>query len=100
MKAVVYKQTREVGVEVVGDPTLDAATDVVMRVTSSAICGSDLHIYEGRMGDPIGMVRGHERVGVVEEVGSSVVSVQPGDRVVVPTHICCGFCASCVQGRS
>jgi glutathione-independent formaldehyde dehydrogenase len=100
MKAVVYKQTRAVGVEVVDDPTLDAATDVVMRVTSSAICGTDLHIYEGRMGDPAGMVIGHEPVGVVEEVGSSVVSVQTGDRVVVPTHICCGFCASCVQGRS
>ena len=90
----------EVTVEEVPDAELQEPTDVLMRVTSTAICGSDLHIYEGRMGEPTGMVIGHEPLGVVEEVGSAVVNVRPGDRVVVPTHICCGFCASCVSGRS
>lgn len=100
MKAVVWRGVREVAVETVADAELEASTDVLMRVTSSAVCGTDLHIYEGRMGEPAGMVIGHEPVGVVEEVGSAVASVRPGDRVVVPTHICCGFCASCVSGRS
>ncbi len=100
MKALVWQDVRKVGVEQVPDAELEASTDVLMRVTSSAMCGSDLHIYEGRMGEPKGMVIGHEPLGVVEEVGSAVVDVQPGDRVVVPTHICCGFCASCVEGRS
>jgi glutathione-independent formaldehyde dehydrogenase len=97
---VVWKGVRELAVETVADAELEASTDALMRVTSSAMCGTDLHIYEGRMGEPAGMVIGHEPVGVVEEVGSAVTSVQPGDRVVVPTHICCGFCASCVSGRS
>jgi glutathione-independent formaldehyde dehydrogenase len=100
MKAVVYKQAREVQVENVDDASMEAATDVLMRITSTAICGTDLHIYEGRMGDAAGMVIGHEPVGLVEEVGDSVTSVEPGDRVVVPTHICCGFCARCVMGHS
>jgi glutathione-independent formaldehyde dehydrogenase len=100
MKAVVWQDVREVAVEQVPDAELEASTDVLMRVTSSAMCGSDLHIYDGRMGEPRGMVIGHEPLGVVEEVGKAVVNVQPGDRVVVPTHICCGFCASCVTGHS
>ncbi len=100
MKAVVFQKPRELTVETVADPDLETATDALIRLTSSAICGTDLHIYEGRMGEPTGMVIGHEPLGVVEEVGSSVVSVKPGDRVTVPTHICCGFCASCVSGRS
>lgn len=100
MRAVVWKSVREVAVETVADAELERATDVLLRVTSSAMCGTDLHIYEGRMGEPTDMVIGHEPVGVVEEVGSAISAVRPGDRVVVPTHICCGFCASCVAGRS
>jgi glutathione-independent formaldehyde dehydrogenase len=100
MKAVVFQKTRELTVETVADPDLDTSSDALIRLTSSAICGTDLHIYEGRMGEPTGMVIGHEPLGVVEEVGSAVVAVKPGDRVAVPTHICCGFCASCVSGRS
>jgi glutathione-independent formaldehyde dehydrogenase len=100
MKAVVFQKTRELTVETVEDPELETSTDALIRLTSSAICGTDLHIYEGRMGEPTGMVIGHEPLGVVEEVGSSVVSIKRGDRVAVPTHICCGFCASCVSGRS
>jgi len=100
MQAVVFQHPRELTVENVADPELERATDALIRITSSAICGTDLHIYEGRMGEPTGMVIGHEPLGVVEEVGSSVYAVKPGDRVTVPTHICCGFCASCVSGRS
>jgi glutathione-independent formaldehyde dehydrogenase len=100
MEAIVFQGVREVGVVSVADAELESATDALIRVTSSAVCGTDLHIYEGRMGEPTGMVIGHEPVGVVQEVGSAVVSVKPGDRVTVPTHICCGFCASCVSGRS
>jgi glutathione-independent formaldehyde dehydrogenase len=100
MKAVVFQKPRELTVETVSDPEPEHPTDALIRITSSAICSTDLHIYEGRMGEPTGMVIGHEPLGVVEEVGPSVVSVKPGDRVTVPTHICCGFCASCVSGRS
>jgi glutathione-independent formaldehyde dehydrogenase len=100
MQAVVFQKPRELTVETVADPELETVDDALIRITSSAICGTDLHIYEGRMGEPTGMVIGHEPLGVVEEVGSAVVSVKPGDRVTVPTHICCGFCASCVSGRS
>jgi glutathione-independent formaldehyde dehydrogenase len=100
MEAVVFKRTRELSIETVSDPEVRAPTDAVIRVTSSAICGTDLHIYDGRMGEPTGMVIGHEPVGVVEDVGPAVVSVKPGDRVTVPTHICCGFCASCGSGRT
>ena len=100
MKATVVRGINEVAVETVEDARIEAPTDVVLRVTSSAICGTDLHIYEGRMGDVRGMVIGHEPLGVVEEVGSAVVSVKKGDRVTVPTHICCGFCLNCVRGFS
>ncbi len=100
MKAVVVRGVDDVAVETVEDARVEAPTDILMRVTSSAICGSDLHIYEGRMGDVAGMVIGHEPLGVVEEVGPSVVSVKKGDRVTVPTHICCGFCYNCVRGDS
>ena len=91
---------RQVAVEAVADAEVEAATDALLRVTSSAICGTDLHFYDGRMGAEPGMVIGHEPLGVVEEIGSAVTSVRPGDRVVVPTHICCGFCPSCVHGYS
>jgi glutathione-independent formaldehyde dehydrogenase len=98
MKAVVVRGLREVAVENVEDARIEAPTDILLRVTSSAICGTDLHIYEGRMGDAAGMVIGHEPLGVVEEVGPAVVSIKRGDRVTVPTHICCGFCANCARG--
>src|SRR5438094_3768718 len=96
MKAVVWRGDRTLEIETVEDARLEASTDVLMRLTSTAICGTDLHIYEGRMGEVDGMVIGHEPLGVVEEVGSAVVSIRQGDRVVVPTHICCGYSASCL----
>lgn len=98
MRGVVVRGTNEVAVETVEDTRIEAPTDILLRVTSSAICGTDLHIYEGRMGDAAGMVIGHEPLGVVEEVGSSVISVKKGDRVTVAAHICCGFCYNCARG--
>jgi len=100
MRALTLMGPRQVAVEAVADAEVEAATDALLRVTSSAICGTDLHFYDGRMGAEPGMVIGHEPLGVVEEIGSAVTSVRPGDRVVVPTHICCGFCPSCVHGYS
>ncbi len=100
MKAVVLKSPRQISVESVEDAVLQKPTDALLRLTSTAICGTDLHIYEGRLGDGSPMVIGHEPLGVVEKVGSDVVNVRVGDRVTVPTHICCGFCVNCVHGFS
>ncbi len=100
MKAVVLEETRRIVVKDVKDAEMAAQTDVLLRVTSSAICGTDLHFYEGRMRGIEGGVIGHEPLGIVEEVGSAVLNVKKGDRVTVPTHICCGFCAMCVEGHS
>ena len=100
MEAVVLKSPRHIRVEFVEDAVLQKPTDALLRLTSTAICGTDLHIYEGRLGDGSPMVIGHEPLGVVEKVGSDVVNVRVGDRVTVPTHICCGFCVNCVHGFS
>jgi len=98
MKAVVYTGTRQVGVRDVEDAVLEDPADVVVRVTSSAICGTDLHMYDGRTGAEPGMVIGHEPLGVVEQAGNAVTLVKPGDRVVIPTHLFCGMCFNCVRG--
>lgn len=100
MEAVVLKSPGHISVESVEDAVLQKPTDALLRLTSTAICGTDLHIYEGRLGDGSPMVIGHEPLGVVEKVGSDVVNVRVGDRVTVPTHICCGFCVNCVHGFS
>ena len=100
MRAVIYEGTGEVAVTEVEDARIEEPTDVLMRVTSSAICGSDLHMYDGRAGADPGLVLGHEPVGVVEEVGEALKSVKRGERVVVPTHLYCGFCFNCRRGRS
>jgi threonine dehydrogenase-like Zn-dependent dehydrogenase len=96
MKAVVWHGTHDVRVENVDDPAIVNPHDAVIRVTSSAICGSDLHIYNGfvLMMKP-GDILGHEFMGTVEEVGSSVRNLRPGDRVVVPFTISCGRCELC-----
>ncbi len=98
MKAVVYEDTRTVGVQDVEDAALEDPTDVVIRVSSSAICGTDLHMYDGRTGAEAGLVIGHEPLGVVEEVGDAVTTIKRGDRVVIPTHLYCGLCFNCVRG--
>jgi glutathione-independent formaldehyde dehydrogenase len=98
VKAVVYEDTRRVGVHDVDDAVLEERTDVVVRVTSSAICGTDLHFYDGRIGAEPGLVIGHEPLGVVEQAGDEVSLVRRGDRVVIPTHLYCGICYNCVRG--
>jgi glutathione-independent formaldehyde dehydrogenase len=100
MQAVVYQGTRDVGVQTVDDAVLEDPEDVVVEVTSSAICGTDLHMYDGRTGAEPGLVLGHEPLGVVRAVGEDVHLVRPGQRVVIPTHLFCGVCYNCARGYS
>jgi glutathione-independent formaldehyde dehydrogenase len=100
MRAVVFAGTRSVTVEDVPDAVLEDAGDVVVRISSSAICGTDLHMYDGRTGATPGLVLGHEALGIVQEAGSAVEMVKPGDRVVIPTHLYCGVCINCARGLS
>lgn len=100
MKAVVYRGPLDVAVEEVEDPGIEHPTDAIVRVTSSAVCGSDLHIYEGRTAALPGLVLGHEPLGVVEEAGDAVVSLGKGERVVVSFNIACGHCYNCVRGET
>ncbi|GAA0996983.1 zinc-dependent alcohol dehydrogenase [Nocardiopsis tropica] len=99
MKAVVWNGTRDVNTVNVPDPRIEDPGDAVIRVTSSGLCGSDLHLYEvlGPFMNP-GDVLGHEPLGVVEEVGPQVTSLSVGDRVVVPFQISCGHCSMCGTG--
>ncbi|WP_033952549.1 zinc-dependent alcohol dehydrogenase [Streptomyces sp. CNQ431] len=99
MRAVTWQGRRNVRVETVPDPRIEEPTDVIVRVTSTGICGSDLHLYEplGPFLDP-GDILGHEPMGIVEEVGSAVTALKPGDRVVVPFNVSCGDCFMCDQG--
>ena len=96
MKAVVWHGNEDVRVDTVPDPTLQEPTDAIVRITSTAICGSDLHLYSvlGMFMDE-GDIVGHEPMGVVEQVGSEVTQIKPGDRVVVPFNIACGRCFMC-----
>ena len=100
MKAVVYQGPYELSVEEVEDAKIQDPTDVVIKITTAAICGSDLHMYEGRTGAEPGIVFGHENMGVVEEVGPGVATVKKGDRVVLPFNVACGFCQNCQQRKS
>src|SRR5699024_3078203 len=100
MKAVVYKGPFEVAVEDVDDPVIQDPTDVIVKITSTAICGSDLHMYEGRTDAKPGITFGHENMGIVEEIGSGVTTVNVGDRVVMPFNVACGFCDNCRAGNS
>jgi threonine dehydrogenase-like Zn-dependent dehydrogenase len=99
MKAVTWHGRRDVRVDEVPDPKIEHPTDAIIRVTSTAICGSDLHLYEvlGPFLDE-GDILGHEPMGIVEEVGSEVGQIAPGDRVVIPFNISCGHCWMCEQG--
>jgi glutathione-independent formaldehyde dehydrogenase len=98
MKAVVYKGAFAVAVEQVPDARIEAPTDAVVRITTTNICGSDLHMYEGRTDVEEGKVLGHENMGVVEEVGVGVDRIKVGDRVSVPFNIGCGSCRNCIAG--
>ncbi|WP_148573645.1 zinc-dependent alcohol dehydrogenase [Nocardioides caldifontis] len=99
MRALTWQGIEDVRIEEVPDPRIEEPTDAVVRVTSTAICGSDLHLY--KVLAPYltpGDVLGHEFMGIVEEVGSGVTNLQPGDRVVVPFNISCGHCWMCSKG--
>jgi glutathione-independent formaldehyde dehydrogenase len=98
VKAVVYRGPFEVSVENVPDARVEQPNDAVVRITTSNICGSDLHMYEGRTTVEEGTVLGHENMGIVEEVGPGVTRIKPGDRVSVPFNIACGTCRNCVAG--
>ncbi|MEU1364447.1 zinc-dependent alcohol dehydrogenase [Micromonospora zamorensis] len=96
MKALTWQGKRDVRVEEVPDPRIEEPTDAIVKITSTAICGSDLHLYEvlGPYLKP-GDVLGHEPMGIVQEVGSEVTGLKPGDRVVIPFNISCGSCWMC-----
>lgn len=99
MKAIVYKGINHVEVEKVDDPKIEKADDIVIKVTSTAICGSDLHLVHGMIPNtPHGFVLGHETMGIVEEVGKDVTKVKKGDRVIVPFPVSCGHCFFCNHG--
>ncbi|MFF9644978.1 alcohol dehydrogenase catalytic domain-containing protein [Kitasatospora aureofaciens] len=99
MKAVTWHGRRDVRVDSVPDPVIQEPTDVLVEVTTTGLCGSDLHLYEvlGAFLDE-GDILGHEAMGVVRETGPAVHAVDPGDRVVVPFNVSCGTCPTCVQG--
>jgi threonine dehydrogenase-like Zn-dependent dehydrogenase len=99
MRALTWHGRRDVRVDTVPDPAIKDPTDVIVKVTSTGICGSDLHLYEvlGPFLDA-GDILGHEPMGVVEEVGPDVTAVRPGDRVVVPFNVSCGTCWMCERG--
>lgn len=99
MKAVTWQAPKDVRVEEVPDPRVQAPTDAIVRITSTALCGSDLHLYNvlGMYLSP-GDVLGHEPMGIVEEVGAEVTGIQTGDRVVIPFNVSCGHCWMCDRG--
>jgi glutathione-independent formaldehyde dehydrogenase len=98
MKAVVFHGARNIAVEEVPDPKIEDPLDALIRITTSNICGSDLHPYDGRAEMEDGMIVGHENMGIIESVGKAVTRVKVGDRVSVPFNIGCGTCRNCNEG--
>ncbi|WP_420367773.1 zinc-dependent alcohol dehydrogenase [Curtobacterium sp. L1-20] len=99
MRAMTYRGPYRIRVEEKPDPRIEHPNDAVVRVERAAICGSDLHLYHGMMPDTrVGHTFGHEFIGVVEQIGSSVENLRVGDRVMVPFHISCGTCWFCARG--
>jgi len=98
MKALVYEGPRKVSVKEVPDAKIERPTDVVVRIRSTNICGSDLHMYEGRTDMESGRVLGHENLGEVVEVGSAVDKLKVGDWVAIPFNVSCGHCENCEHG--
>ncbi|MEK4801967.1 zinc-dependent alcohol dehydrogenase [Oceanobacillus sp. FSL K6-0118] len=95
MKAVTYQGKYKVEVKKVADPIIKDPQDIIVKITSTAICGSDLHLYQGNFPLPIDYMIGHEPMGIVEEVGPEVTRVKKGDRVVIPFTVACGECPYC-----
>ncbi len=100
MKAVVYEGERRMAVRECPQPAIQKPNDALVRVTTAAICGSDLHMYDGRTPLSLGTIVGHEILGVIDEVGAGVRSIRVGDRVVLPFNIACGFCYNCHRGNT
>jgi threonine dehydrogenase-like Zn-dependent dehydrogenase len=98
MKAAVYDGPRTVNVKDMPDARIERPTDVLLRITTTNICGSDLHMYEGRTDMEPGRILGHENLGEVIAIGDAVDKVRVGDMVVVPFNISCGFCENCERG--
>ena len=99
MKAVVFHAIGDIRIDDVPEPQIQEPTDAIVRLTSSAICGTDLHMVRGTMaGMKQGTILGHEGVGIVEEVGPMVRNIEPGDRVVIASTIACGSCSYCRAG--
>ncbi len=98
MKALVFHAPKRVSIDDVADPKIELPRDAILRVTATAICGSDLHIYNGAFPQPKPMVLGHEFMGIVEEVGPEAANLKVGDRVIVPFPIACGRCFFCNDG--
>ncbi len=98
MQAVVYNGPRDVSVQEVPDAKIERPTDVLVKITSTNICGSDLHMYEGRTNFAKGMIFGHENLGKVIEIGNAVDRIKVGDMVCLPFNIGCGFCRNCEAG--
>ncbi len=100
MKAVVYRGPHQMAVEEVENPQIQDPRDIILKVTTAAICGSDLHMYEGRTAAKPGLIMGHEIMGVVQKLGDDVKLLKKGDRVVLPFNIGCGMCKYCNKGLS
>ena len=98
MKAVKYAGPYQVTVADVPEPKIEAPDDAIVSITTTNICGSDLHMYEGRTAAEPGIVFGHENLGIIEEVGGGVTGLEEGDRVVMPFNVACGFCKNCQAG--
>lgn len=98
MKAIVYRGPYEVTMDEVDEPTIESPRDAIVRITTTNICGSDLHMFEGRTSVEEGKVLGHENMGIVEAVGDAVERIAVGDRVSVPFNIACGSCRNCEAG--
>lgn len=99
MKAVVFHGIGDIRLDDIEEPVIKEPTDAIIRITANAVCGTDLHMIRGTMGNmKEGTVLGHEAVGIIEQTGSSVRNLKPGDRVVVPSTIACGYCAYCRAG--
>jgi glutathione-independent formaldehyde dehydrogenase len=98
MRALVYHGPKKVSVDKVPDAKIEKLTDVLVKLTTTNICGSDLHMYEGRTDVEKGKILGHENLGEVIEVGDAVDRIKVGDKVVLPFNIGCGFCANCERG--
>jgi threonine dehydrogenase-like Zn-dependent dehydrogenase len=100
MKAVVFQGPFNLKIEKVDKPIIEHPDDIIVKITTTAICGSDLHMYEGRTSAEKGLIFGHENMGIIEEIGSGVGLLNKGDRVVIPFNVACGRCRNCEGGKT